>query len=214
MRKNAILSLILALLVLVGLSGCAEADALRQGRWQRVEPMPEGAAAEFLSALDFTAEEIALADPAGPGIVRQVSFTAGGEYRFSCHREATRALVRAYLDDFFTALCADPAALAPVYDASHGADMAALDPEGCRAFYAGIFGCADYAALLDHLTDAFYDYEALAAWEETGDYSLRGSRLYLSDPEGNDRGYVEFELTENALTLYYAQGREEYRNFA
>jgi len=210
MKKRIWFLLILSLL----LCGCGKADALCEAVWQRSEPLPAGTGETFLAALDFTAEEIALAAPAEPAIVEQIVFTGEGAYRIACHSEATRALTREYLDGVLTALCADPAALSGVYDAAFGVDMAAMSEAECRDFYVGIFGCEDYDGLLDHLTNAFFDYEALAVWEETGSYTLRGGKLFLTDAAGAERGCVEFALSENTLTLIYADKTLEYRKTA
>lgn len=210
MRKTICFLLITILL----LAGCGKADALSQSPWQRTQELPAGSGAEFLSALDFTPEEIALSALGEPATVQQIAFTAQGTYRLTCDAEATRALTRDYLDTFLSALCANPAALSAVYNESFGVDMAAMSEAECRDFYAEIFGCEDYEALLDHLTDAFYDYEALAAWGEAGSYTIRGKMLFLSDTAGVERGYVDFALTEDSLTLTYADKTLEYRKAA
>jgi len=210
MKKRIWFLLILSLL----LCGCGKADALCETPWQRTEPLPAGTTEKFLAALDFTPEEIALAQPGEAAIVAQIAFTEEGTYRLSCDSEATRALTREYLADFLAGLCADPAALSGIYDEAFGVDMAPMSETECRDFYAEIFGCENSDGLLDHLTDAFYDYETLAAWEETGSYTLRGGKLFLSDAAGAERGCVEYELSETALTLSYADKTLEYRKTA
>jgi len=206
MRKR--IYTILLLLAALLLAGCGKADALTEGRWQRVEYLSAEAAEDFLRALDFTEEELALADLTALGTVRQVEFTPEGSYTFSCDAAATRALARAYLDGFLTALTAEPSVLAAVY----GEDVAAMTAEECRGFYAQLFGCADYEELTDHLADALFDYEALAAWNESGHYDAQGSRLSFTGPDSTDRGDVGFTLTADSLTLTYGSTAEEYRN--
>lgn len=208
MKKRS--RLILFLLLLVLLSGCSAPDALTAAPWQRVEYLPTDTAEDFLRALDFTGTEIAKADLSTLGIVRTAAFTAQGDYRFGCDAEATKALARDYLDSFLSELCSDPAGLSELYHETYGADMAAMTAEECQSFYAGLFGCADYEALVHHLADALFDYQALAAWSESGRYDCRGKRLFLSDSQGSDLGYVEFSLSDAALTLRYGDTTQTY----
>lgn len=211
MKKKSLLVLTLALLTVLSLVGCGgKTRALAQHAWQRLEYLPAATAEEFLAGLDLTPTEIARADLNGLALLRTAEFSAKGGYRFGCHAEGTQMLARQYLDNLFTALAADPAPLAPLYDEAYRVDMASMTAEECKAFYAEIFGCQDYDALLEHLSAALFDYDALARQGESGHFDRRGDRLFLTDEAGGDLGYVEFVLTENSLTLYFGQTVREY----
>ena len=200
-----------ALLAIFCLAGCGKTEKLAQNPWQRVEYLPAETAVSFLTALDLTPGEIAMADTDSLPIVRELTFTEDGSCSFGCSGEATRPLARSYLDTLFTALAADPAAFAGEYDEAFGVDMAAMDADGCKAFYAEIFGCKDYEALLDHLADALFDYDALNAAGEVRQFAIRGGKLFFTDAAGADLGCVKFTLTENGLTLDYGDTVEEYK---
>jgi len=211
MKKKTLAALMLALLTVLSFTGCGgKTQALTRQPWQRLEYLPAATAGEVLAALDLAPEEIARADLNRLALLRTAEFTAKGDFRFGCSGEGTKMLARQYLDTLFSALAADPAPLAPLYDEGWQVDMAAMTAEECKAFYAELFGCGDYDALLDHLSAALFDYEALARQGESGHFDRRGDRLFLTDETGGELGYVEFSLGDSSLTLYFAQATQEY----
>ena len=199
------------LLAIVCLAGCGKTQTLAQNTWQRVDYLPADMAVEFLAALDLTPGEIAMADTGALGIVRELTFTEDGTCRFGCSSDATRSLARAYLDTLFTTLAANPADLAGDYNETFGVDMSAMDEDACKAFYAEIFACADYEALLDHLADAMFDYGALSAAGEVRQFTARGGKLFFTDSDGADLGCVKFTLADDGLTLHYGTTTEDYK---
>ena len=77
--------------------------------------------------------------------------------------------------------------------------------------YPGVDTGLDYEALLDHLADALFDYDALNAAGELRQFAIRGGKLFFTDAAGADLGCVDFTLTENGLTLDYGDTVEEYK---
>jgi hypothetical protein len=208
MKKGWLAAVLVSVLCI---AGCGKTEALTENTWQRVDYLPAETAVSFLTGLDLTPGEISMADADSLPIVRELTFTEDGSCRYGCSSEETRPLVHEYLNGLFTALAANPAALAGEYDDAFGVDMASMDADACKAFYAEIFGCEDYEALLDHLTDALFDYEALDAAGETRQFTRRGGKLFFTDSDGADLGCVDFTLTENGLTLDYGNTVEEYK---
>lgn len=213
MKTRKIFALILALAMGFALSACGNDETLEtlaSGRWSTVEYFDQKDAADILRTMDFYESEIAMAELDTLGVVKVVEFTAEKTYRFGYDVEATKALVREYLDGFIHTLAANRDKLVEDYSDFAGVDVAAMTEEEFLAFYAGLFGSADYPEVLDYLSSVFFNYDVLGEDLETGTFTLTSDRINCTMTGDTKEEYLEYVLTDTTLTLTYSDMVEVY----
>lgn len=211
MRVRGFAVLLLAGL-LFGLCACGATPEALYGDWVCTEYLNEEDARTILARLDFTDAEIAAADPAGMGLVRQAAFRADGTYRLGYDREASAELLRGYFDALIAALYENRQSLT----ADYGPEIADLTPEEFRLGYARMFGCDSYDALPEHLASAALENIGLDEAAETGTYTagLTGGKILCRADGSDTREALGFQADGNSLTLLFADRTEEYTRAA
>lgn len=210
MKKARIfLTLALALLLAASLCACdsgAEKMEALAGTYTMTAVETEDLVMELMESIEAYDEEIALVDKSSLKYVQLVTFDAKGNYSFADDPAATRQLVREFYEGYFAALYAGRTTLNAVYETTFD-NMTEAE---FQQYYAEVYDCTNYEALLDLLTENAHDYEALEEPWETGTYTIRGNRIYCTITGESQAEYITYSLDGNTLKLTYSDSEEVY----
>ena len=208
-KARIILTLLLVLSVAASLCACdnsAEKMAALSGTWTMTAYDSEEQVLELMESIEAYDEEIALVDKSSLQYEKQVTFDAKGNYSFADDPVAARQYAREFYEGYFAALYAGRTTLNTVYQTTFD-NMTEAE---FQQFYADVYDCANYAALLDLLVENAHDYTALEQPWETGKYEIRGNRIYFTITGETDAAYISYTLEGDTLTLTYSDGVEIY----
>lgn len=209
MKKTRILLTIALVLSLLGcLCACDSTEKMEalSGTWTMTAVDSEAQFMEFMESIEAYDEEIALADKSSLKYVQLVTFDAKGNYSFADDVAATKKCLREFYEGYFAALYAGRTTLNAVYKTTFD-NMTEAE---FQQYYAELYNCANYTALLNQLTEGAYDWDAKEAPWETGKYKIRGNRIYFTMSGDTDAEYISYTLKGDTLTLSYSNGEEVY----
>lgn len=209
MKKTRILlTLALVLLLAVSLCACDSAEKMEalSGTWTMTAVDSEAQFMEFMESIDAYDEEISLADKSSLKYVQLVTFDAKGNYSFADDVAGNKKCIRDFYEGYFAALYAGRTTLNAVYKTTFD-NMTEAE---FQQYYADVYNCASYTALLDLLVENAYDWEAKETPWETGKYKIRGNRIYFTISGDSDAEYISYTLKDDTLTLSYSNGEEVY----
>ncbi len=195
------LGLLLVLVLVLGLlCGCSENSKI-YGTWVNVSVDPEADVRSFLEAMDFYQEEIALVDMTSMKTATLFRFNEDNTYERGVDEEATAALTKEFVEGMMAALYAGRDTLVGLY----GEEVKTLTREEFNQMYAEMFGCGDYAEMLD-----MFAYETWTFELEKGTFNAAMGNIYLT-PEGTDEAQsATYTLKGDNLIIGYADGDVEY----
>jgi len=208
--KRLFLTVLAALMLMALLGGCTDTRRKEKlaGTYMLVALESEAQIHSLLESIDACDEEIALVNKHSLYSIRLMTFTAGGTYTMSYDVESTKAYVRTFYQKYFDALYEGRTTLNEVY----GKTFDEMDQADFRQFYADLYGCKDYSALLDRLVANAYQYETLQDPWQVGTYTTEVGKLFCTPngEETNKDEYIVYTLEENFLTLTYANNTDVY----
>ena len=199
------IALLLALVMVLTLTACGLSTKDLAHKWVMMDNYTEDGARENLEAFGFYEEEIALADLTCIGAVRYLTFGTDGSYSFIYNEEETHEKLVAYYDNYITNLFNNRDKLVDDYGADVIDELS--DEETFKEFYAYMFSCETYEALLDALADDTFDFSEA---NEQGTYKLTGDTVILYENGGSDGATIGVALEGNTLTITYTDGTEVY----
>lgn len=199
------IALLLALVMVLTLTACGLSTKDLAHKWVMMDNYTEDGARENLVAFGFYEEEIALADLTCIGAVRYLTFGTDGTYSFIYNEEETHEKLVAYYDNYITNLFNNRDKLVDDYGADVIDELS--DEETFKEFYAYMFSCETYEALLDALADDTFDFSEA---NEQGTYKLTGDTVILYESGGSDGATIGVALEGNSLTITYTDGTEVY----
>lgn len=199
------IALLLALVMVLTLTACGLSTKDLAHKWVMMDNYTEDGARENLEAFGFYEEEIALADLTCIGAVRYLTFGTDGTYSFIYNEEETHEKLVAYYDNYITNLFNNRDKLVDDYGADVIDELS--DEETFKEFYAYMFSCETYEALLDALADDTFDFSEA---NEQGTYKLTGDTVILYENGGSDGATIGVALEGNSLTITYTDGTEVY----
>lgn len=199
------IALLLALVMVLTLTACGLSTKDLAHKWVMMDNYTEDGARENLEAFGFYEEEIALADLTCIGAVRYLTFGTDGTYSFIYNEEETHEKLVAYYDNYITNLFNNRDKLVDDYGADVIDELS--DEETFKEFYAYMFSCETYEALLDALADDTFDFSEA---NEQGTYKLTGDTVILYENGGSDGATIGVALEGNTLTITYTDGTEVY----
>ena len=210
MKKTRIfLTLALVLVLAVSLCACdnsAEKMEALAGTYTMTAVESEAQFMEYMESMDAYDEEIALADKSSLKYVQLVTFDAKGNYSFADDVDATKKCLREFYEGYFAALYAGRTTLNAVYETTFD-NMTEAE---FQQFYAEVYNCANFAALMDQLTEGAYDWDAKRTPWETGKYKIRGSKIYYTITGETKSEYTDYVLDADTLKLTYSDSVEVY----
>lgn len=199
------IALLLVLVLVLSLSACGLSTKDLAHKWVMIDNYTEDGARENLEAFGFYENEVALADLTCIGAVRYLTFGSDGTYSFIYDEEETHEKLVAYYDSFITNLYNNKDKLVDDYTAEVIDELS--DEETFKEFYAYMFSCETYEALLDALADDTFDFTDTT---EQGTYKLAGKTVVLYENGGSDGATIGVALEGNTLTITYTDGTEVY----
>lgn len=209
-RLTRVVLLLLAAAMTMGLlSACqstqAKIEAL-SGTWTMVEADTEEQALALLENIDLYEEEIAHVDLTSLQYVQLVEFTTDKTYRFAYDVEGTKACVREFFTGAFDALYENRASLNETY----ALEFDAMTQEEFQQFYAELYDVADFATLMDEITEGAYDYEALGEDWETGTYDIVRDQILCTITGETEAESLGYSIDGDVLVLVYSNATETY----
>lgn len=202
-----LLCVILAIFLLTACDGSTqeEIEAL-SGTWVTWEEDTAEQAELLLESIQAYEEEIALADMSSLEVAMLVEFDVEGNYRFAFDADSTRQCVRNFYLAFFEELYEGRVTLNQVY----GQTFDDMTREAFYGFYAQLYACTDFDAMLDLFTENAYDYESLGEDIEYGTYTIVGEQIVCT-PSGEEQAEsIGYEIVGDTLKLIYADAEEIY----
>ena len=209
MKKARILLTLALVLALLGcLCACDSTEKMEAlaGTYTMTAVDSEAQFMEFMESIEAYDEEIALADKNSLKFVKLVTFDAKGNYSFADDVAGNKKCLREFYEGYFAALYAGRTTLNTVYETTFD-NMTEAE---FQQYYAEIYNCSNYAALLDTLVENAYDWEAKEAPWETGKYKIRDNRIYFTMTGDSDAEYISYTLKGDTLTLTYSNAEEVY----
>jgi len=208
-KARMILTLLLVLTLGASLCACgnnAEKMEALAGTWTMTAVESDAQFMEYMESIEAYDEEIALADKSSLKYVKLVTFDAKGNYSFADDAAATKKCLREFYEGYFASLYAGRTTLNAVYETTFD-NMTEAE---FQQFYAEVYDCANYEALLDLLTEGAYDWEAKEAPWETGTYTIRSNRIYCTISGEAKAEYINYSISGDTLTLTYSNLEEVY----
>ena len=201
--KNRFFALLCAALLLL-LCACTTApkpEDLLQGSWTRAVTADAAFVESLLGYLEFTPEEIALADPASLYYTEALTFNADKTYSLSDRADEARVNAIAFFDGLIATIYDNLDSLESVYGEGASADFVSL--EDFQDFYAYLFELDSYREVLELFADETYEYSAFG--EETGTFTAETDTIHFTVSGASESEYVDYLLSGNTLTVTYAE---------
>lgn len=205
MKKiKRIVPILLAICLAFSFCACGKsAQEKLIGTWQGMVYLDSDTAEDVLDALDFTEDEIAVANTDELGYVDEIVFLDNNTYMIKPSENSSIAYLEKYVDSLITA-CFE----AKDVDVYYGGDLdAATTLEEFQAAYADLFGYDTYDELVTDFAASIYE-NIFDQDTENGTYEVRdsdGKIAFTVDGE-TEAETVEFVFNsdDSAVTITYS----------